>query len=140
MENVKFVKIRVLNEEHQLSILRKVSNFHVSVDKFSSKDGANPTKTAVDMLFWDSTTSHVDKYKKKNRHFTPNLSMFAWLFHPVIWNKFIEVRRTFIQVSDTFSAITRSWKETEENLKVWWNLKDFYIKVSLVCIFNFFLL
>ena len=64
-ENRKIGKIEI-SEEDQKSILRKVSNIHVSVDKIKSEDGANLIKTAVD----------VDNYKKK-LHF---ISMFAWNF------------------------------------------------------------
>ena len=41
----------ILNEDDQMSILRKVSNFHVSVDKIKTKDAANSIKIAVGLLF-----------------------------------------------------------------------------------------
>ena len=49
-ENRKIGKIEI-SEEDQKSILRKVSNFDVSVYRFRWKDGVNSIKTAVDVLF-----------------------------------------------------------------------------------------
>ena len=48
---MKIGKNSVLSEKDQKSILRKVSNFDVSVYRFRWKDGVNSIKTAVDVLF-----------------------------------------------------------------------------------------
>ena len=68
----------VLRAEDQMTILRQVSNFHVSLEKIMSKHGANPIRTAIDKLFWESTTPTWITTKK--RHFTTYAWMLALLF------------------------------------------------------------
>ena len=79
--------------------------FHVSVKKIRAKDGAHPIKTAVDVLFSESTTTHVENYKKTGT--LPRTYRCSFDFSPryTIWsiiNLYLSQSRLLILLAENF--------------------------------------